>query len=236
MMVPSGYPFYGQEIGILVFNGGAPRVPGDAGHAASFSYPVCYEVVNGSFMELVDGSPEIRAELLRAASRLKERGIRGIVADCGLMARYQEDIAALSGLPFVGASLCQIPIIWQMVGRRGVIGVITGHSAFLKEAHLKGCGWDETIPLAIEGMETQPHFSEIVLHGGRDLNPQRLKAETVKAAQDLKERTPQLKAVVLECSNLAAYSRAVSEAARLPVFDTISAANLLQYSLNPPSY
>lgn len=236
MVIQSGYPFYGQEIGVLVFNGGSPRIPGDAGHALTFSYPVCYELVNGSFMDLVDGSPEIRAEILRAAGCLKQRGIRGIVADCGLMSRYQKDVAASVGLPFVGASLCQIPMIWQIIGQQGIIGIITGHSKLLKEAHLQGCGWQKEMALAIEGMENQTHFSEIVIHGGRNLNASKIEAETVAAARNLKERTKELKAIILECSNLATYSKAVSAAVRLPVFDTISAANLLQYSLNPPKY
>ncbi|MDO4267529.1 MAG: aspartate/glutamate racemase family protein [Eubacteriales bacterium] len=236
MTIPYGYPFYGQEIGILVFNGGSPRIPGDAGHAATFAYPVCYQLVNGSFMDLTDGSEAIRQELLRAAVRLKQQGVRGIVADCGLMSLYQKDIAAATGLPFVGASLCQLPMIWQMTGCQGVIGIITGHSGFLREAHLKGSGWNEDIHIAIEGMERQPHFSEIVIHGGRSLDPQKLMEETAAAALNLKRSNPDLTAIVLECSNLATYSRAVAQAVRLPVFDTISAANLLQYSISPPEY
>lgn len=236
MMVSSGYPFYGQDIGVLVFNGGTPRVPGDAGHAATFSYPVRYEQINGRFADLVEGSPEILAELLRGAEHLKLLGIRGIVADCGLMSLYQKEIAARTALPFVGSSLCQIPLIWQLIGCQGHIGIITGHSGLLKESHLVGSGWCREISIAIEGMEKQPHFSEIVIEGGCNLNTERLRNETVAAALDLMRRTPDLKAVLLECSNLASYSQAVSRAVRLPVFDTISAANLLQYSLNPPKY
>ena len=37
-------------------------------------------------------------------------------------------------LLFVGSSLCQIPMIWQMIGHSGVIGVITGHSGLLRES------------------------------------------------------------------------------------------------------
>lgn len=235
-MILSGYPFYGQDIGVLVFNGGSPRVPGDAGHAATFSYPVCYELIDGSFMDLVDGSPKILAELLRGAGHLKKLGVRGIVADCGLISRYQKEIASLTGLPFVGSSLCQLPLIWQLIGCQGTIGVITGHSGLLKEEHLTASGWRPEISLAIEGMEKQPHFSEIVIEGGRDLDVNRFREETVAAARNLQKRIPDLKAVLLECSNLAACSYHVSQAIRLPVFDTISAANLLHYSLNPPEY
>lgn len=51
-----------------------------------------------------------------------------------------------------------------------------------------------------------------------------MEAEVIAAAQELQAQIPGLRAVVLECSNLATYSRAVSEALGLPVFDTISAA------------
>lgn len=235
-MVSSGYPFYGQEIGVLVFNGGAPRIPGDAGHAATFSYPVRYELICGSFMDLVEGSPQILTELLRGAGQLKRLGIRGIVGDCGLMSLYQKEVAVTAGIPFAGSSLCQIPLIWQLTGCQGHIGIITGHSGFLTEAHLAGAGWRREISIAVEGMEKQPHFSEIIIGGGRDLHTNRLRDETVAAARNLQNRIPDLKAVLLECSNLASYSRAVSKALGLPVFDTISAANLLQYSLSPPDY
>ena len=137
---------------------------------------------------------------------------------------------------FVGSSLCQIPMIWQMIGHSGVIGVITGHSGLLRESHLRHSGWREEMELAIQGMENQPHFSEVVIRGEGSLDPARMEAEVIAAAQELQAQIPGLRAVVLECSNLATYSRAVSEALGLPVFDTISAANLMAYGLCPPHY
>ncbi len=236
MRAETGYPFYGQAIGVLVNASQSPRVPGDAGHCATFTYPVRYQVTGTSFMELVDGSPEAREKLLAACRALKADGVRGLVADCGLMSLYQADVARETGLPFVGSSLCQIPLVWQLVGRTGAIGVITGHSAFLKEHHLRASGWQEEIPLAIEGMEDRPHFAEIVIRGGMDLDVDRMRGDVVDAARALVRREPAVRAIILECSNLASYSRDVSQAVGLPVFDTVSAANLLAYSLNPPAY
>ena len=37
-----------------------PRAPGDAGNAASFSYPVRYEVVQGGLADLVDQIDSLR--------------------------------------------------------------------------------------------------------------------------------------------------------------------------------
>lgn len=236
MNVPSGYPFYGQDIGILVFSGTAPRIPGDAGHAGTFPYPVRYQIVEGGFSDLIDSSPAVYNKLIEACQTLKQQGIRGIVGDCGLWSLYQKEIGRRTGLPFVGSSLCQIPVIWQMLGCSGSIGIITGHSGFLKETHLKNSGWQESIPLSIEGMQCMQHFSEIVIDGGVHLDIDLMRRDVLKAAENLRANTPDLGAVILECSNLATYSRDVSEYLKVPVFDTVSAANLLHYSLRPPVF
>ena len=92
MKIPSGHSFYGQEVGVLVFRGKSPRIPGDAGHAASFGYPVRYQIVDCGFMDLVEGSGETLAKLRQACKQLREEGIRGVVADCGLVSLYQREL------------------------------------------------------------------------------------------------------------------------------------------------
>lgn len=236
MSAQSGYSFYGQDIGILVFSGTAPRIPGDAGHAGTFSYPVRYQIVDGGFSDLIDGSSAIHDRLIDACRTLKHQGIRGIVGDCGLWSLYQTEIGRTLHIPFAGSSLCQIPVIWQMIGCSGTIGIITGHSGFLKETHLKNSGWQESIPLSIEGMQCMQHFSEVVINGVGHLDIDLMRRDVLKAAKNLYAGTPDLRAVILECSNLATYSHDVSDYLNIPVFDTISAANLLHYSLRPPVF
>jgi hypothetical protein len=235
-MQRGGYPFYGQVIGVLVLSGTSPRVPGDAGHSATFRYPVRYEVLNAGFADLVSGGPSVRQNIIDACLGLKKLGIRGILGDCGLMSLYQDEIGAITGLPFVGSSLCQIPIVWQMIGRDGSIGILTGHSEMLCELHLANSGWNEGIRLSVQGMQNEPHFTEIVMEGGGDLDINRMRQDVLNASRKLAEKTPRLRALILECSNLATYSADVAEYLGVPVFDTVSAANLLAYSVNPDRY
>lgn len=78
---------------MLVFRGQVGRgFPGDAGHAASFGYPVRYQIVDCGFMDLVEGSGETLAKLRQACKQLREEGIRGVVADCGLVSLYQREL------------------------------------------------------------------------------------------------------------------------------------------------
>lgn len=236
MSVAFGYPFYGQATGVLVFENIAPRVPGDAGHAGSFSYPVCYEVIPGGFADLVKGSPQIKHAILEGGRRLVSRGIRAILGDCGMMSLYQHCMGAELGVLFAGSSLCQIPMIWQLLGRQGTIGVITGHSGLLGKEHLLHSGWSEEIPICIQGMETEAHFREIVIEGGLSLRPERMEQDVLSAGKKLREKSPDLRAVVLECSNLASYSASLAKELKIPVFDTMSAANMIHYAVEPDVY
>lgn len=231
-----GYPFYGQAVGVLVFRNRVPRIPGDAGHAGSFSYPVCYEVIPGGFGDLVKGSPQIKKAISEGGKYLVSRGIRAVLGDCGMMSLYQDCMGAELGILFAGSSLCQIPMIWQLLGRQGTIGVITGHSGLLQKEHLYHSGWNEEIPIVVQGMEEEAHFREIVIDGGYSLVPERMEREVLSAGKKLAGKCPALRAVVLECSNLASYSAALAAHLMLPVFDTMSAANLIHYAVEPDRY
>lgn len=233
----TGYPFYGQAVGVLVFSTSTARIEGDVGNAGSFDYPVRYEVVNGNFSDLIEGSPKIRRSLVNACRRLTvSYGIRGIVGDCGLMSLYQAELGRATAAPVAASSLCQIPLVWQLIGRSGSIGIITGHMKLLSEKHLQNSGWTEDIPLSIQGMQDETHFREIVIEAGLHLEKELMKKDVLAAAEKLRQKTPDLRAVIIECSNLATYSRDVQKLLGIPVWDTMSAANFIAYGINPPIY
>lgn len=236
MKLETGQAFYGQKVGILVFSTKTPRIPGDAGHGGSFPYQVRYEIVEGGFADLITGSAGIKDAILKAGQNLTRLGIRAIIGDCGMMSLYQDCLGKELGVLFAGSSLCLIPTVWQLIGRHGTIGIITGHSKLLGRQHLKHSGWDEDMDISIQGMEDQKHFREIGIEGGLHLNREAMLKDVLEAGKKLREKTPGLRAVIFECSNLATYSSALAEELELPVFDTISAANLLEYGVHPPRY
>lgn len=193
-------------------------------------------MVQGGFADLIEGGPQIKENLLAAGRRLTSLGIRAIVGDCGMMSLYQDCLGAELGVLFAGSSLCQIPTIWQLIGRQGEIGIITGHSELLGQKHLRSSGWTDDIPLVIQGMQDEAHFSEIVIHGGLALDVDRMRGDVLSAGEKLRQKAKDLRAVIFECSNLATYSADLHELLGVPVLDTISAANLLAYGTAPPKY
>jgi hypothetical protein len=234
--VRNGYPFYGQNIGVLVFDGASPRVPGDPGHAASFDYQVRYEVVNGCPEDLVEGSEKIKKAILDACLSLKRSGVRGIVGDCGLISLYQRELASGVGIPVAASSLVLIPSVWQMIGRAGTIGILTGHSGFLRRSHLESSGCDGEMNIRIWGMQEEPHFLDVVINGGSVLDTTLMRRDVLNACAGLTASTQDLRAVIVECGNLATYSADIAEVLDIPVFDVMSAANLLECAINPRRY
>ncbi len=236
MLIETGKPFYGQNIGILVFSTITPRIPGDAGHSQTFNYPVRYEVVKGGFADLINGGEEIKNHLITATKNLKAAGIRAVVGDCGLMSLYQDILGSKSDIPVAASSLCQISMIWELIGRKGSIGILTGHSDLLKKEHLLNSGWREDIKIKLQGLQDEEHFSHIVIEGNLDLDVDLMRRDILNATEKLILSTPDLKAIVFECSNIASFSKDIFEKYKIPVFDVISAANLLEYSVNPPKF
>jgi len=235
LIFKGGYPTYGQSLGILVFKGSCPRIPGDAGNALTFDFPVIYEIVGGNFSDLIEGSENIKQRLINSAQKLQKKGVSAIIGDCGLMSLYQRNIAENLTVPFISSSLILLPLIWKIQGEKGKIGIITGHSEYLKPHHLEACGAQD-LPVVIQGMEDKEEFRKVVLEGKEYINVELMKEDVIKAVDDLMKKSTEIRSILLECSNLCSFSIDIRRHTHLPVYDLIAAVELLKYSIYPPDY
>lgn len=71
-------------------------------------------------------------------------------------------------------------------------------------------------------MEGRPAFRAAILEQTAPVRPHRIAAEVVAAAADLHVRHPQIRALLVECTNLPPYRRAIARATGLPVFDALT--------------
>lgn len=234
--VRGGRPFYGMVGGVLVFDSKTPRVPGDPGHAQTFSFPVLYEVIRGfSFENLRTYDPGIITPVLDAALRLQERGVHFIITDCGLFSLYQREISATVDVPFLASALNLIPLVLSTLSPKQKLGVITGHTDYLTPAHLQAAGADLG-RLAIAGMETCPEFIRVVVEGANELDVEALRQGTVDVARHLQAKAPDIGAVILECPNLATFRPDIVRALGVPVFDIVLAAEFFAAALSLDPY
>jgi len=217
-----GQATYGQVAGILMLDSPVPRVPGDPGHAATFSFPIRYGVVRGfPFEDLVAIRRENIGRVINTAIDLERAGVGFIAADCGLFAPFQREIAEALTIPFIGSALSLIQLVAAFLPTGQKVGLITGDTRLLKDGHLLAAGADPA-QLVIRGMEKSREFEEVVIKRGRKLDLEALQAGVLTAAEDLFRSGENIGAVVLECTNLITFRTDIQQQFNVPVFDMVS--------------
>ena len=214
---------YGHSIGVLLLDFRAPFIPGDVGNASSYGYPVLFKLVPGlKFDRVLAGDPDLEEPIVEAARELEASGVRGISSDCGFLIKYQDAVRRAVKIPVFMSSLLQIPFLAQTFARGRPIGCITATRKHLGNRVLELAGISSDINVVLRGMEEQPHFRDAILGERGDLDSDLLEAETVAVAREMQESQPHMGAIMLECSMLPPYAKAVQDATGLPVFDFIS--------------
>lgn len=228
--------WYGEQIGILILDAAYPCIPGNVGNATTYDYPVRFQEVRGASIErlLNQRDPALEEAFVEAAVELRDRGVRAITGACGFMAYFQEEVAAAVDVPVFLSSLMQIPFMHALCG--GSVGIITADASRLTQRHFSACSVPGDIPLAIAGMEGQREFREAILEEKGTLDSAEIEREAIEVASELVAQHPQVRSILLECSDLPPYAHAVQAATGRPVFDFITMINYVQQSLVHRSY
>lgn len=226
MDVVGGYRSYGQFLGILLLDARYPRLPGDCGHADSYSVPVRFGYVPDLRAdELIHRySDKIGNRVLAAADDLVREGARVIAGGCGFFAVLQERMRRELPVPFITSSLVLVPWLRSVMG--GQIGVLTIDEAALQDNYVAACGWSRSDPdVVVQGVEPDGAFAQVYFENRDHFDPADMERDVAEAARRLSARTTDLRAVVLECTNMAPFAWRVQEALGVPVFDIQMLAN-----------
>ncbi len=206
-------------IGVLMLETRFPRLPGDIGNPASFDFPVLFETVPGADpATAVRGDPgALLPDFIAAGRRLVARGAAGLTTSCGFLAPFQNALADGCGAPVAASSLLQIPLVQRLLpaGRR--VGVLTADPAALGPAHLTAAGAPADTPVA--GPARNSHFSAVYVGNDAALDAGRARDELCAAADRLCGGSPEIGAVVLECTNMAPWAADVARDTGRPVYD-----------------
>jgi hypothetical protein len=214
----------GESIGILILDAAYPRIPGNVGNASTFGFPVRYKEVRGaSIKRLINRmDPGLLGPFVEAARELEMEGVKAVTGACGFMALFQREVAAALKIPVFLSSLLQVPFIWRTLSPAGKIGIITANSAYLTDRHFEAVGITREIPLVIRGMEDQEEFRSAVLEEKGTLDSRKIEEEVTGVARAMIDDNPETEAILLECSDLPPYAKAVQDVTRRPVFDFIT--------------
>ena len=216
-----------QELGILMLDTHFPRINGDIGNPATFSFPIRKKIVCGATPANICLSTDLSllTPFIQAAQELEREGVRAITTSCGFLAIFQKELAASVSIPLFTSSLMNASFIYPMLNYNQKVGIITINEKNLTEKHLNGVGIDH-IPKVIWGV-SETVFGK-VFTDSPDAVPfdyDALEQIMVNAAVGFQTAHPEIGAIVLECTNMPPFAKAIEMATHLPVYSIVSLAN-----------
>jgi hypothetical protein len=227
---------YGMGVGVILLDEEYPGFPGDTRNPSAYPFPIQYEIaegLDGKQLLFQNDKPSYLAPIQKAAKKLEKMGCRAIAGECGYFAYFQKDVAGQVKVPVFMSSLLQVPLAQQLLGPDQVVGILVFSKDVLTSAHLEAVGIQPGSNYVVEGVMESGLCPEITnLYMTAD--PLSRQASYIKAERELTELAvefsqhhPQMGALLLECSGLQPFARAVQQAIRLPVF---SWGTLLDYA------
>jgi hypothetical protein len=224
-------------LGIIILDDVYPGFPGDVRNASAFPFPIQYEIAEGvdiwALVHKEDKSP-CREPIRRAAKKLEKMGCRAIAAECGYFAYFQKDVAGYVDVPVFMSSLLQVPWAQQLIGSDKVVGILAARKAQLRDAHLEAVGVQVGSNYVVAGAEDDGRCAEFenLWYAPKRPDPpeayyDKAEREFVGVAVDFCNAYPNMGAMMLECTGMQPFARAVQREIDIPVF---SWGTLLDYA------
>ncbi len=237
LIARGGKAVYGAPLGILMLDARFPRIPGDMGNATTWPFPVMYRVVKGATPERVvlQGAEGLLDDFLAAAAELVDQGAEALTTNCGFLTLFQREMAAHVHVPVATSALMQVPWVQAMLPPGKRVGIVTVSKSSLTDAHLTAAGVPLDVPVA--GTEGGCEFFRVLIRAEKqDMDVALAERDILDAGRALVAAHPEVGAIVLECTNMPPYARALREVVGLPVFDIVSMIEWFHAGIRPRRY
>lgn len=235
--------YFGESVGILIFRPWYHCITtmGHVNYAPTYDFPVRLQFVDDPFDPVGFHESDSHnkgwalANWIEAAVKVQEEGVRAIVGGCGLTGMIQKELAAAVEVPVYTSSLLFVPEVHatQAGGKRvGILTVSKDQMTAHDGAIFKGCGIDESIPIAIAGMNESADADVWLTMTTADFDKEKVEQSVVNTARQLVDEYPDIGAFVLECTDMPPYSDGIREATGLPVFDAVDMVKRVHESVS----
>ena len=234
--VRKGRRCYGMGLGIILLDEEFPGFPGDMRNAGAHRFPIQYEIAEGVTSEALifakDKSQCLDA-IKRAARKLEKMGCRAIAGECGYFAYFQKEIAGYVDVPVFMSSLLQVSWAQQLVGPKKTVGVLVAFEEHFTPEHFQAVDVVPGSNYVVSGaIDSGPCPELLTMCGSENIEDrcatyEQMEKEFVNAAYDFQQSQPDMAALVLECSAMQPFARAIQRRLDMPVF---SWGTLLDYA------
>lgn len=231
-----GKTVYGARVGLVILDTKIPRIPGDVGNAGTWNFPVLYRVAQGATAQRVihEKGKGLSPVLLEAAADLVKAGADGIATTGGYLSIFQKELAAHVNVPVASSSVMQVPWVQALLPPGKRVGVLTVHGPRLTTEHLIAAGAAPDTPVV--GTENGKELTRVMIGNEMELDCALAEQDMLAAADEMLHRYPDVGAFVLECHNMAPYSRIVNATFHKPVYDVYTFVSWFQSGLAPRDF
>lgn len=227
MQTRKNHTCYGMGLGIIILDDVYPGFPGDVRNASAYPYPIQYDIVrdiDAKKLVFDDDKSQCLQPILDSAKRLEKMGCRAIAAECGYFGYFQREVAEYVDVPVFMSSLLQVPMIQQCIGPKKKVGIFCYTSQQLTDAHLRNVGIDTKSNFVVYGAHENgcEEFDNLWNYEVRSERPfayyQKSEKEVLAACSKIKAENPDLGAIMLECTGMQPFGRAIQRELDVPVY------------------
>jgi len=219
----------GFPVGIIVIEDSMHLLPGNVANAQSFNFPVLYEVLDGvRASRVMGGDADVGERVILAGQKLVKRGARVVLGACGSFANYQKQTAATLSVPTFLTVMMQVPWILPSLKSDQKIGVIAAAASALTPKVFDQSGITDSDRLVIdEAIKLESFMKMASCDAGFD--PVQLANDMAQLAKQMVDNSPEIAAILLQCSDMPPFAAAIQDAVQLPVFDMTSIVEWAAY-------
>jgi len=197
-----------------------PRLIGDIGNPQSFNTPVLYKTVSGASPQRVvrEQTVELLTPFIEAGEQLIDEGADILTTSCGFLAMFQKELQADLPVPVFTSSLLMMPELQLKYGTDRV-GILTISGKSLNRDFLEKTGIAASVPVG--STEGGREFTPAILENRASFDVELCRQDNVNAAINLVSRHPEIRALLLECTNMPPYRQDIERATGLPAYSLI---------------
>lgn len=196
-------------VGILMLDTRFPRPPGDVGHVETWQamgLRPLFRVVPGAVPDEIvhtQPHPDWLNAFIQAGLELVAKGAQVLTTSCGFLARHQEALQSVFSIPVITSGL-----LWCR--QLNAAGILTFDAQRLGAPELSGAGVAKGTPVV--GVSPHGEFYRRIMGNDTQMDLKLAEQDVVAAALELVRRHPEVRHIVLECTNMPPYAAAIRAA------------------------
>ena len=194
--------------------------PGSVNRAETFGLPVTYRQVPSAFVgRIVAQDPSLRQAYVETARGLARDGAEVIGSNCGLTALYHDALRSQVDAMVVTSSLFAMPQIARALPPKRLIGLLTYDRDLCGRQLLEvvGIAAERVVTAGLNGTASYERLAE----ESPSPDPDVLAADLLGTLERLLAQSPDIGAIVVECTTFCPLVGELRKRSGLPVYDYV---------------